>query len=75
MTKTIECGILSKSSKTRMTPAEAVRRKIKKLKKSFKKGLDKRSKPWYNKQAVSENAVANRSLKIEQQCTKRLRKF
>ena len=42
-------------------------KRLKKLKKSFGKPLDKPATKWYNKQAVDRKVTANRSLKIEQQ--------
>ena len=55
-----------------------LRKAVEKSSKNFEKPLDKGKWMWYNKEVAERTAASkekNRSLKIEQQCTKRLRKF
>ena len=63
LTKWRRSDIITKLSARATSSVE----RLKKLKKSFAKPLDKPATKWYNKQAVDRKVTANRSLKIEQQ--------
>ena len=67
LTKWRRSDIITKLSGRWSNDFVKLKSRLKKLKKSLEKPLDKAAAKWYNKQAVDRKVTANRSLKIEQQ--------